>query len=394
LSEHYRNIIKYEQCELSLNNCTEDNNSHDMELPTEVFDAIVKTLQQQPDIQEAVKESSEEVGKTLYEIIIKSDYEHGIDNGEFIRDINAMEIRNVKTGRVVGKATLQKADIPENKVAPHSKPSPLSNITKSICSISGQMQLAEISKKIDILNEKVDEIKEQMWREKIAELNACKEIIEKARQLLPNDDALNRINENISILTMLSSFFFLEMQKILFKKIPFNQSKSFIEGLKFWEFGDKDRTEYNTDYLTKIKEFLGEYSFILDCYSHSMEMLGTCYQIVHNYITAEPIYERMHKQVNEFSSEAFNKMAFLLGINEAVIDGESRQRSLHEINELIGERNLQLNEAISDSASRIDQASYRYITLKNQFNNCEIKLILDSKLLLGEGKMNDSNGMS
>jgi len=55
-----------------------------------------------------------------------------------------------------GKIKLQKSDLPTEveKTNPSKAMTTLSNVTKAICSVSGQVQLAEISKKIDIIDDK------------------------------------------------------------------------------------------------------------------------------------------------------------------------------------------------------------------------------------------------
>lgn len=61
---------------------------------------------------------------------------------------------NKKSGKIAGQAKLE-----ENIIELKNSPT-LSTITRNIANISGQIQMAEISQKLDIINKKIDLIGE------------------------------------------------------------------------------------------------------------------------------------------------------------------------------------------------------------------------------------------
>lgn len=373
-------IQKYEKGSLILNSRSNNNDlvRKDIEVPKTLLDAISKSIQKQPEVKEAVKTSSE-TGKSLYELVIKPDLQEGVTNGELVWKECSTEIRNASTGKYAGKVKLQKAEIPENNVTNSKAPNALSNITKSICSISGQIQLAEIAKKIDILSEKVDLIREEMWREKISDLNACADVIREALVLLPNDTAMNRINDSIHKLHLLSNFFVSTIESLLVRNVKYNLMSSFFEGLKFWELGKKDRPEYNNAYIEKIKELLGEYSSLVDWYAQSMGLLGTCYQTIHGNNIGMQYYDTMDKQIKNFSNEIFNKMLFLLDINHPI---SRNGKELKDIESLLNNRKIPIGGIISDSESQVKRINEMYDRLANQFDNTQIVIEIDANTLL------------
>lgn len=386
--EEQKNLDKQEYDKLPLSATLEGTyKNHGIQVPSQLIDIVARSIQQQPDIIDTLQKS-QKVGEKLYEVIISSDLQQGIDNGKYTWNGFSTLIRNKKTGYIVGRVQIQKPKLPNNKIDAKSisSSSILSNITKSICSISGQIQLAEISKGIDILKEKADQIISILWREKITELKGIGEVIETALSLLPNEKALHRLNDLIFPLECLAGFFHSTMEDILSKKISLSFWQYFLEGLKVWKFRNKDRNEYNDEFIGKIKDFLGEFGFMIECYSQTMGMLGTCYQIVHDYNTAKPRYDKMHNDIEHFSSKAFNKLEYLLDISE--VDSEEK-KSLSNIVGLIKNRNIPLNEDISENIKKIGRASEMYEHLKNQFSNSEIEVTVDVQILLGGGTNND-----
>lgn len=106
-----------------------------------------------------------------------------------------------------------------HKTDPSKAVTSLSNGTKAICSVSGQVQLAEISQKIDVLDEKINSLIENSWREKIAALQSATEMINDALIELPDSNALTRINLAILEVGNLSNYFRLSIENIISKRI-------------------------------------------------------------------------------------------------------------------------------------------------------------------------------
>lgn len=252
-------IDQYSEGELILNEDNERNNKK-IKLPEELFSSVIKSLKEHKKIIET-KETVEEIKKstkTLYEVTMKPELQEGIDCGDYIWKECALEIRNGETGKYVGKAQLKKSDAIDTKeikttITKEYKQPVISNVTRSICSISGQIQLAEISQKLDILNDKVDEIKELLIDKKVYDLKACIETIEKDTKLLPDNNAMNRINDAIGDLRKLSKFFEGEIKKVINKKVKCSIRDSFVEGFNIIDLLTGKTKEYNKKYINEIK---------------------------------------------------------------------------------------------------------------------------------------------
>lgn len=252
-------VEKYIEGDLILSEDTERSNQK-IRLPKELFSNVIKSLQEHKKVVET-KETVEEIKKTtssLYEVIMRPELQEGIDGGDYIWNDYALEVRNIETGKYVGKGELVKSDAVNTKevkttITKECKQSVISNVTRSICSISGQIQLAEISQKLDILNDKVDEIKELLIDKKVYDLKACIEVIEKDTKLLPDNNAMNRINDAIGDLRKLSKFFEGEIKKVINKKVKCSIRDSFVEGFNIIDLLTGKTKEYNKKYINEIK---------------------------------------------------------------------------------------------------------------------------------------------
>lgn len=377
------NMVEYEQGKLILESTDGTfKKSKDIKVSSELLDIISKTLQNKSSIKNEI-ESTGDITKTLWEVVITPELQDGIANGDFIRNECALEVRNAKTGKYVGKAKIKEAEILENKTINKTKTSPLSNITKSICSISGQLQMAEISQKLDIINSKLDSIRNEMWRERVSKLKATIEIVEEALELLPDDRAMDRVNACINPLKESSKFLESSIEAILSEKIPYSILNSFIEGLKFWELGRSNRAEYNNEYLNKIKQFLGEYGFLIELYSQAMGALGTCYQILYGYKKGQEYYNEMYDKVTYFSNELTNKLIYNLDIKGISID---KNIDISDIEKEIEKRQIPILKEIRANSIENDKISKMYNSLTNQINNSKILLTVNTEILLGVDK--------
>lgn len=381
-------LSQQEHCSLILGNISNEVNgegkSNNLKVPSELLDIITKTIQQQANIKEEVK-NAEKIGKSLWEVIIRPDLQAGIDNGELLWNGCSVDVRNVNTGTIAGKVQLQKFEMPENKIVDKSKLSALSDITNSICSLSGQLQIAEISKGIEIIIEKVDLIREDIWRGKISELKGINETIQEANERLPNKNASDRINGCVAPLHDLAEFFRTSIESVLIKEIEFKTINSILEGLKIWELFRKGRNEYNNDYVTKVKKRIEDYSFLVELYIQSMSLLGVCYQIIHDFQLGRKYYERMLDQIKHFSSEMVNNLVYLLDIKDVYLDNNP---TLKDITKSIMQRDITITGDIKALSSKIESANDRYNQFVNQFENSKVSLMVSSDLLLG-GYTND-----
>lgn len=381
-------IDQYSEGELILNEDNERNNKK-IKLPEELFSSVIKSLKEHKKIIET-KETVEEIKKstkTLYEVTMKPELQEGIDCGDYIWKECALEIRNGETGKYVGKAQLKKSDAIDTKeikttITKEYKQSVISNVTRSICSISGQIQLAEISQKLDILNDKVDEIKELLIDKKVYDLKACIETIEKDTKLLPDNNAMNRINDAIGDLRKLSKFFEGEIKKVINKKVKCSIRDSFVEGFNIIDLLTGKTKEYNKKYINEIKTILNQYSFLVDCYFKSVVSLGVCYQILYGYNEAKEYYEKANINVNKFLLDISNKLVYLLDIQTI---NSSECIDLNNILEALVDRRIMLKQELVNANSYMENINNEYNNLTRQFNKIEIKvLISDDELLKGD----------
>lgn len=243
--------------------------------------------------------------------------------------------------------------------------------------------MAEISQKLEIINSKLDSIRNEMWRDRISKLKATIETVEDALELLPDDRAMDRISNCINILNESSKFLESSIEEILAEKISYNVLKSFAEGLKFWELGKSNREEYNNEYLDKIKQFLGEYGFLIELYSQAMGILGTCYQTLYGYRKGQKYYDKMYNKVTYFSNELINKLIYILDIKGIGIDDNIE---LLYIEKEIEKRKIPILNEIRTSSIENDKINKMYNNLTNQFNNSKILLTVNTEMILGVKK--------
>ena len=381
-------VEKYIEGDLILSEDTERSNQK-IRLPKELFSNVIKSLQEHKKVVET-KETVEEIKKTtssLYEVIMRPELQEGIDGGDYIWNDYALEVRNIETGKYVGKGELVKSDAVNTKevkttITKECKQSVISNVTRSICSISGQIQLAEISQKLDILNDKVDEIKELLIDKKVYDLKACIEVIEKDTKLLPDNNAMNRINDAIGDLRKLSKFFEGEIKKVINKKVKCSIRDSFVEGFNIIDLLTGKTKEYNKKYINEIKTILNQYSFLVDCYFKSVVSLGVCYQILYGYNEAKEYYEKANINVNKFLLDISNKLVYLLDIQTI---NSSECIDLNNILEALVDRRIMLKQELVNANSYMENINNEYNKLTHQFNKIEIKvLISDDELLKGD----------
>jgi tetratricopeptide (TPR) repeat protein len=349
-------------------------------IPTTLLDAVVKGIQDNPALQEAIKASKD---TELFTIVLRPDQQRGIASGKLIRDSYSVQLRDSKTKHFAGKGSLEKINSSNTSNAIIT----LSNVTKAICSVSGQLQLAEISEKIDKLDDKLNSLIEASWRDKIAALQSATEMVNNARRELPNSNALSRINSAILEIGKLSNYFLLSAENVISKNIPFKVFDSFMDSFLTW-FG-KNKDEYNPKYVEKIKVLLDDYSFLIDCYIQSETLLGICYQVIGEYETADKYYERVEQLVSETSHELYKKLIYLCDINDADHDPHKK---VVDVLPLIDKRQIPIKDAIKIANDNAINGINKTLLIKQQLlEGPAISFELPRRILLLQNDGSENN---
>ncbi|MBM7572947.1 hypothetical protein [Aquibacillus albus] len=291
---------------------------NDVSVPSELIDSVNKI------IQESIKNKDFPLNKDkiddLWKISINTEFQNGIDTGNLSIKKGSLEIRNTKTGKFVGKAQLN--DMTPEELIKKNNPSTLSSISRNIASMSGQIQMAEISKKLDIIHEKIDKLGQFLWKEKVSSVHSINSVIEEAIESLPNKNVMVRINDCIKDLKFLSDFIEETIEEVLSRKIEYKLISNFIDGLKVWEWRSKYRNEYNKKYNDEIQLFMHEYSFLLDLYFQTLGLIGTCYQITNEYHHASKYFRKIESKINYYSTELVSKLIYLLNVDGISINDD------------------------------------------------------------------------
>jgi len=348
-------------------------------VPTTLLDAVVKGIQNNPALQEAIKASKD---TELFKIVLRPDQQAGIDSGKLIRDHFSVELRDAKTKHWAGKGALEKSN-PSNAMMT------LSNVTKAICSVSGQLQLAEISNKIDKLDDKFNSLIEDRWREKIAALQSATETINDARIELPDREALERINSTIKDVGELADYFRLTIESVVSKKITFSAWSTFTESMWPPSWFGKNNDEYNKKFIEEIKELLDNYSFLIDCYIQSETLRGICYQLIGKYKNAKKYYDRVEQLVSYSSHELYKKLIFLCDINDEDIDPHKK---IVDVLPLIDKRQIPIKEEIKTANDNGINGIKKTLQIKQQLlDGPVITFELPREILLLQNDGSESN---
>lgn len=372
-------IINATGGELTYNNSTKTNKNNEVSVPSELIDTVNKIIRE--NINDIDVQLNKDKIDDLWKITIKPEFQNGIDTGSLSIKKGSLEIRNAKTGRFAGKAQLN--EMTTEELIKKNKPSALSNISRNIASISGQIQMAEISKKLDVIHEKIDQLGQFLWKEKVSMVHSINSVIEEAIESLPNKNAMVRINDCIKDLKFLSDFIEETIEEVLSRKIEYKLIQNFLDGLKVWEWRSKYRNEYNKKYNDEIQLFMHEYSFLLDLYFQTLGLIGTCYQITNEYHHASKYYRKIESKINYYTTELVSKLIYLLNVDGISINDDT---SLLIIAERLKNRKLPktLLQEINLNDIKVDEVKNMHKRLVSQFEEIQISYDVDTQLLMGD----------
>lgn len=357
---------------INLGNSNKSHHNSQFELPLQFIETINELVK--------IKSSSftsPEIGE-LWKITINPELTKNVADGTYSISEGALEIRNVKNGQFVGKAKLEKVDL--DKYLKKDTSQVLSKVSSSIVSVAGQIQMAEISKKLDTIQETVNNISDFLWREKITELRGLNDTINDAIDSLPSTHAYNRINDSIKDLIKLSHFFEESIEEILSKDIKRKFGADIIESFKILNFKNKTKNEYNQKYISDINVLIHSSTFLLDLYIQSLLLIGSCYQVISETKHADKYFDLAQSKQNEYNLKISNKLRYLFNIlNLDQID-------ISNINSILNEKKLPLKffNTLNNLELQFDRFHQTQLKIQNQLSNTSIEYTINPSTLLEE----------
>lgn len=357
---------------INLGNSNKSHHNSQVELPLQFIETITELVK--------IKSSSftsPEIGE-LWKITINPELTKNVADGTYSISEGALEIRNVKNGQFVGKTKLEKVDL--DKYFKKNTSQVLSKVSSSIVSVAGQIQMAEISKKLDTIQETVNNISDFLWREKITELRGLNDTINDAIDSLPSTHAYNRINDSIKDLIKLSHFFEESIEEILSKDIKRKFGADIIESFKILNLKNKTKNEYNQKYISDINVLIHSATFLLDLYIQSLLLIGSCYQVISETKHADKYYDLAQSKQNEYNLKISNKLRYLFNIlNLDQID-------ISNINLILNEKKLPLEffNNLNNLELQFDRFHQTQLKIQNQLSNTSIEYTINPSTLLEE----------
>ncbi|WP_342558606.1 hypothetical protein [Metasolibacillus sp. FSL K6-0083] len=357
---------------INLGNSNNPHHNSKFELPSQFIETISEIVKTKFS-----SSTSPEIGE-LWKITINPELTKNVADGTYSISEGALEIRNVKNGQFVGKAKLEKVDL--DKYLKKDTSQVLSKVSSSIVSVAGQIQMAEISKKLDAIQETVNNISNFLWREKITELRGLNDTINDAIESLPSAHAYNRINDSIKDLIKLSHFFEESIEEILLKDIKRSFGADIIESFKILNFKNKTKNEYNQKYISDINTLIHSTTFLLDLYIQSLLLIGSCYQVISETKHANKYYDLAQSKQKEYNLKISNKLRYLFNIlNLDQID-------ISNINSILSEKRLPLGfiDNLNNLETQFDRFHQTQLKLQNQISNTSIEYTINPNTLLEE----------
>lgn len=381
-----KKLVKVEG-KLTLQSCDEHDavtqkKSSLVDVPPALIDAAIRNIQKSPEIQEQIRAAakhSKEVGKeAVYRVTYRSDLASGLNSNILFRAEDSLEIKDMKSKKIVAKAKLEEVDISNSATSSAKTATRLSNITQVISSLAGQMQMAEISAKIDKLDKNIKELQKDNFREKMSELKAIKETIEEDRLLLPDKYAKDRINSQIPKAKYLANYFKSKIEEIISECDKPGMCESIARNLlgSFMSWFQKDLPEYSKDYIDKLKILLGDYSFYLDAYMTSQTLVGSAYQIINGYDSAIDYYETACSTGENFEDMLYKKLCYLCNVHQDE-DSFSKHHVCREIPPLLENRRIPLDGELEKTVEQSKKSFNTPKSAQHQFEKMDTELTFE-----------------
>ncbi len=262
------NAIQTIKVELELPNKFNEKIRKEVEIDAQLIDGLMSLVESKKEFS-AVKETAENA-KDLYEIVFKPHIQEGINAGNLEWNGVSAQIKNIESGKIAGNIEVSKHEL--EQVAP--KRNAISNATKALCSVAGQMQLVEITQRLDQISAKVDLLIENEKDKTNARLTGTLKTLQKALMIDDNSPfKLNRIDRCIDRLQELVDYFESKIDKNLNKEITKSKIDSIIDSFK-------PAKSQNIKFDSFIKDWLDKSNYYLQGYVYSKLALAKCYEVI------------------------------------------------------------------------------------------------------------------
>lgn len=249
-----------------------------------------------------------EKGRQLYEVILKPKLQESIDAGILIWDEINVQVRGAKSKRFAGFVTLSKVDIQE--VEKHKDIASELN-PKALYDIIGQMQLQQISEKIEELSRKIDFIRRYQENKTNSKLIGIMRVMEDISESdVITDFMKGRINGCIQELHGLIDFF-KKMAEDSFKEdADVIGIEALVEAVKesFFIISKETNKKYNQN----VNDILKGISCSLQGYILSSGALIKCYEMMGENQNSNKHKMIFSNEICKFNKKSAEKITFLL----------------------------------------------------------------------------------
>lgn len=347
----------------------------DFKLDSRIIDEITGLIKNHPNLNKT--EIAESVGK-MYEVVFKPNIQEGINDGQFLwNGINA-QVRDANTKKYVGFVELKEVDLQKAMEKSNVSPQIISNASKVLCNISGQMQLAEISKKLDVISNKLNDIIENE-RDKInSKLTGTLKTLDKALEVTSESNVfkLSRINSCINELQELTDYFENKLNKNFHKEV----NAKFIDSLK-QSFKLNSSKSIDEVFYKKTEDWLEDCKYFLQAYLLAYLALAKCYEIVDGNNARDRELLECKVKYEHYKSFLAQRIVYILKVSSISIEDS---KSLDKVISKVG--SLEKHNLLKSSLMKLDRTindNDININITKSTNPVEVIYTIDKEKLIG-----------
>jgi len=314
------------------------------DVPQAIVDVAVQGLKTAGETKELV-EAAKNSGEQIFKVVLKPELQEGLQNGTLTWDNCSATLRRADNKRIAGQIVVEKLD---NNALSKAQ-AVASGLTKVICSVSGQVQLAEINKKLGKIQETVDLIRKEGWRDRISDLRSLSNSVHDALEFNNKENTRIQIHSAIQKIAKHEEFFRQSIESKLHEEIQIHVMDSFWESFLYW-IGKRNH-EYNEKYINKIKELLGDYAFFVDFYLEAQALLFICYQFIEEHTTANKCAEDTKAFMQDKNEELYGKILYLFDI---VDTSQRTSKQLSNIDPMIKKQGIDMSAKFAEVDEKIN----------------------------------------